>query len=152
MECRVKLVPQILKCLCFVCTLIARVLTLGHDASRDMNSSTRRVGFIYMLAACALGSVSVYPNVFHIQDKLSWNIRHHYDYSSTWMQSTCFFCLWYSLHFMNSWFVLEMFVHILARNVKSCRFTPFINADVALELKLLQFESHQSAIIFVHPY
>ena len=137
MESSVKLVPQIFKGFCFICALVSWILTLSHNTRWNMYSSTCRVCFVYVLATCPLSSVCVYSNIFHIENKLSRHIWHDNNNCSTWVQSTCFFCLRYSLDFVNSRFVLKMFIDILPGNMKSCWFATFIYTNVSLKLQLL---------------
>lgn len=150
MERSVKFVPQILKCLHLIRSLIPRVLTLCHNSTGYMYSSTRWISFIYMLTTSTLRPIRINSHLFHIQYKFSRYIR-HYDYDRrARMKPACFFSLWHSLDLMYTRLMFKMFVDILPWNVKSRWFTTLADADVRLKLKLFQTETHQLAIVLVH--
>ena len=89
-----------------------------------------------MLTTSPLRSVGVNSNIFHVQNELSRNVRHYNYDSSARMKATSFFSFRHTLNFMNTRLVLQMFVYVCSCYVKGSRFTPFIYANVLLEVKL----------------
>ena len=114
----VQFLTQTLQSFIFVFRLFSAVLTLSNNTRWDMSCSASTVCLVYALTSCSLRTVKVKSYIFHVQREFSWHIWHHKHNCSAWMQSSSFLSLRHSLHFMHTWFMLQMQIRISPRNMK----------------------------------
>ena len=149
-EMLVESFPQSCKSTLFVLRLLSRILTLGSDACRFMSCSACTGCLVYMLATGSLCSVEVKSDFFHVDREFSWHLGHHQHYCCAWVEAAFDFRLGNSLHFMNTWFVLEVLVDISACHMQAALLASFMQLHIDLQLRLLGSPAHQPAVLLVH--